>query len=897
MLRREGQALVRHPHRHLARCHAFLELPPDFPGLAPGYTRSAPALVLELLEDGSLHRLLRRQQLAPWRPLYDTAAALEWSTQLAEALAHLHSHSIIHRDVKADNVMLSNQQQQQQPQQQPTHKKQKQHQQQQAGPLSLLVSSSSSVAAAAAAAAAAATEAAGSKGGGEGPRPVVKLVDLGLHSSPPEERHRRQPLFRLPLTLGGGRPSGSGRPSGGTAVDADGRLPPAAASSTTAAPTSYGGDVGADGVAVGIGEAAFGSRGLVTPSSPPPPPQFVTPVQVQGRAILVPVDPYSPWFRNLDQPLLPLPLAPPPSPPPPPTTPPLTAAAAAARQTPTQGRARVPFVAAPGRGEVAESPAPPPPRPASNPMCTLMPQPQPRRSCGGGGGVGGGGGGVSPLMDAYPGALPSVRTTPTRRRGPAIAAALAAAAASSGYGDGGGDCGSLAGSVGVTEMGLLCSVISGCSLRFFGMFSTSELGGGGGGGATEANDRAWQAAASSPVSYTSDADAAPANLHAGGGGGGGCARRTAPPATAQRHRQQQQKQRVYGTTTAVQCSGDGRCSGVGQRACAGGGGSGGGGGNDGCASDGSGASSQQPHGQIRALVQASGKGDRGGWYGGTVRQGCVSSICRPGGPGAREVPFPPPPPSSVALSSSAHERPSYVPYTPSPRPGGGGGCGDSSNSQQLSLLLSSDVDAVLPYEKVFRLTGETGSCMTMAPEVWKALPYNDKADVFSFGVVMYELFAHSLLLVSHIGVRRPELPHNVFFSRCEQYTEAVSRGFRPARLDSIPPPVWTLVTQCWDQDPAVRPPMAEVVQRLKAIAETNRAEAAAAAAEAKRVAAAATAVAGRSGAGGGGGVCGGGGTASFSGGAGGADGEAVSLYGAGGSGGCAPGCQPGCVIS
>lgn len=57
-------------YSHVVRCHAVLELPPGFPGLLRGYSRPAWALVLELLEEGSLCSLMHRQLLAPWKFIY-----------------------------------------------------------------------------------------------------------------------------------------------------------------------------------------------------------------------------------------------------------------------------------------------------------------------------------------------------------------------------------------------------------------------------------------------------------------------------------------------------------------------------------------------------------------------------------------------------------------------------------------------------------------------------------------------------------------------------------------------------------------------------------------------------------------------------------------------------------
>ena len=39
----------------------------------------------------------------------------------------------------------------------------------------------------------------------------------------------------------------------------------------------------------------------------------------------------------------------------------------------------------------------------------------------------------------------------------------------------------------------------------------------------------------------------------------------------------------------------------------------------------------------------------------------------------------------------------------------------------------------------YALSGRTGSLMYMAPEVLHCQPYNEKADVFSFALIMYEV--------------------------------------------------------------------------------------------------------------------------------------------------------------
>ena len=46
-----------------------------------------------------------------------------------------------------------------------------------------------------------------------------------------------------------------------------------------------------------------------------------------------------------------------------------------------------------------------------------------------------------------------------------------------------------------------------------------------------------------------------------------------------------------------------------------------------------------------------------------------------------------------------------------------------------------------------RLSGRTGTLMYMAPEVYLKQPYNDKADVYSFSIIAYELL-HRYMMIS-----------------------------------------------------------------------------------------------------------------------------------------------------
>ena len=59
-----------------------------------------------------------------------------------------------------------------------------------------------------------------------------------------------------------------------------------------------------------------------------------------------------------------------------------------------------------------------------------------------------------------------------------------------------------------------------------------------------------------------------------------------------------------------------------------------------------------------------------------------------------------------------------------------------------------------PTEVLLELTGQTGSLLYMSPEVYNEEPYNEKADVFSFAMVLYELL-HRRTLMDHIIEMNP----------------------------------------------------------------------------------------------------------------------------------------------
>ena len=118
-----------------------------------------------------------------------------------------------------------------------------------------------------------------------------------------------------------------------------------------------------------------------------------------------------------------------------------------------------------------------------------------------------------------------------------------------------------------------------------------------------------------------------------------------------------------------------------------------------------------------------------------------------------------------------------------------------------------DVCRILPPEalhypdKTYQFTQHVGSPRYMAPEVAIGQKYNAKADVYSFGLICYELLS---LKRAYEDIPSKQLSHRV-----------IHEGVRPSMPQSWPGPVANLVQRCWTQRVEKRPTMNQVLCQFR----------------------------------------------------------------------------------
>ncbi|KAJ4776941.1 ACT-like protein tyrosine kinase family protein [Rhynchospora pubera] len=99
------------------------------------------------------------------------------------------------------------------------------------------------------------------------------------------------------------------------------------------------------------------------------------------------------------------------------------------------------------------------------------------------------------------------------------------------------------------------------------------------------------------------------------------------------------------------------------------------------------------------------------------------------------------------------------------------------------------------------MTAETGTYRWMAPEVIEHKPYDHKADVFSFGVMLWELLTG-------------KIPYE-YLTPLQAAVGVVQKGLRPTIPKNANPKLAELIEKCWQQDSTKRPDFAEILEILQ----------------------------------------------------------------------------------
>lgn len=86
----------------------------------------------------------------------------------------------------------------------------------------------------------------------------------------------------------------------------------------------------------------------------------------------------------------------------------------------------------------------------------------------------------------------------------------------------------------------------------------------------------------------------------------------------------------------------------------------------------------------------------------------------------------------------------------------------------------------------------------MAPEMLSGGPYKSKVDIFAYGMIVYQLISE-----------KPPFEPSVSFHQIKKFILA---GKRPKIPDNVPPNYSSLIENCWNQDPTVRPSFNSIVE-------------------------------------------------------------------------------------
>jgi len=102
---------------------------------------------------------------------------------------------------------------------------------------------------------------------------------------------------------------------------------------------------------------------------------------------------------------------------------------------------------------------------------------------------------------------------------------------------------------------------------------------------------------------------------------------------------------------------------------------------------------------------------------------------------------------------------------------------------------------------LYKLTGYTGSLRYMSPEVFNEKPYNETADVFSFGILLW----YMVTLETPFKLYTPSMHKD----------RVIEKGYRPKINPKWRKSFTKLISSCWHVEISQRPSFQDICDQLR----------------------------------------------------------------------------------